>query len=92
MSLSVFNTIPAVVTVVDGLDSMSCAASNHGILHLCNYPEQGSHRQPIAVSDISIYICLIDIRDGSSKPVGRVDRLQALSSAKTGRRSCFFMN
>ena len=23
-------------------------------------------RQPIAVSDISIYICLIDIRDGSS--------------------------
>ena len=50
-------------------------------------------RQPIAVSDISIYICLIDIRDGSSKPVyGGVDRLQALSSAKTGRRSCFFMN
>ena len=33
-------------------------------------------RQPIAVSDISIYICLIDIRDGSSKPVyGGVDRL-----------------
>ena len=26
-------------------------------------------RQPIAVSDISIYICLIDILDGSSKPV-----------------------
>ena len=50
-------------------------------------------RQPIAVSDISIYICLIDIRDGSSKPVyGGVDRLQALSSAKTGRRSCFYMN
>ena len=50
-------------------------------------------RQPIAVSDISIYICLIDIRDGSSKPVyGGVDPLQALSSAKTGRRSCFFMN
>ena len=50
-------------------------------------------RQPIAVSDISIYICLIDIRDGSGKPVyGGVDRLQALSSAKTGRRSCFFMN
>ena len=50
-------------------------------------------RQPMAVSDISIYICLIDIRDGSSKPVyGGVDRLQALSSAKTGRRSCFFMN
>ena len=52
-------------------------------------------RQPIAVSDISIYICLIDIRDadGSSKPIyGGVDRLQALSSAKTGRRSCFFMN
>ena len=47
----------------------------------------------IAVSDISIYICLIDIRDGSGKPVyGGVDRLQALSSAKTGRRSCFFMN
>ena len=43
-------------------------------------------RQPIAVSDISIYICLIDIRDGSSKPVyGGVDHLQALSSAKTGR-------
>ena len=52
-----------------------------------------SARQPIAVSDISIYICLIDIRDGSSKPVyGGVDHLQALSSAKTGRRSCFFMN
>ena len=50
-------------------------------------------RQPIAVSDISIYICLIDIRDGSSKPVyGGVHHLQALSSAKTGRRSCFFMN
>ena len=50
-------------------------------------------RQPIAVSDISIYICLIDVRDGSGKPVyGGVDRLQALSSAKTGRRSCFFMN
>ena len=33
-------------------------------------------RQPIAVSDISVYICLIDIRDGSSKPVyGGVDRL-----------------
>ena len=93
VSLSVFNTIPAVVAVVDGLDSMSCAASNQGILHLCNYPEQGSHRQPIAVSDISIYICLIDIRDGSSKLVyGGVDPLQALSSAKTGRRSCFFMN
>ena len=28
------------------------------------------------VSDISVYICLIDIRDGSSKPVyGGVDRL-----------------
>ena len=50
-------------------------------------------RQPIAVSDITIYICLIDIRDGSGKPVyGGVDHLQALSSAKTGRRSCFFMN
>ena len=50
-------------------------------------------RQPIAVSDVFIYICLIDIRDGSSKPVyGGVDLLQALSSAKTGRRSCFFMN
>ena len=50
-------------------------------------------RQPIAVSDISVYICLIDIRDGSCKPVyGGVDRLQALSSAKTGHRSCFFMN
>ena len=50
-------------------------------------------RQPIAVSDISVYICLIDIRDGSCKPVyGGVDHLQALSSAKTGRRSCFFMN
>ena len=50
-------------------------------------------RQPIAVSDISIYICLIDILDGSSKPVyGGVDRLQGLSSAKTGRRSGFFMN
>ena len=44
-------------------------------------------------SHISVYICLIDIRDGSSKPVyGGVDPLQALSSAKTGRRSCFFMN
>ena len=51
------------------------------------------YRQPIAVSDISIYICLINIRDGSSKPVyGGVDRLQALSSAKTGCRSRFFMN
>ena len=50
-------------------------------------------RQPIAVSDISVYICLIDIRDGSCKPVyGGVDRLQALSSAKTGCRSRFFMN
>ena len=50
-------------------------------------------RQPIAVSDISVYICLIDIRDGSCKPVyGGVDHLQALSSAKTGHRSCFFMN
>ena len=50
-------------------------------------------RQPIAVSDISIYIYLIDIRDGSSKPVyGGVDRLQALSSAKIGCRLCFFMN
>ena len=50
-------------------------------------------RQPIAVSDISIYICLIDIRDGSCKPVyGGVDRLKALSSAKTGCRSRFFMN
>ena len=47
----------------------------------------------VDVSDISVYICLIDIRDGSSKPVyGGVDHLQALSSAKTGRRSCFFMN
>ena len=36
----------------------------------------GDNRQPIAVSDISIHICLIDIRDGSSKPVyGGVDRL-----------------
>ena len=50
-------------------------------------------RSGVDVSDISVYICLIDIRDGSSKPVyGGVDRLQALSSAKTGRRSCFFMN
>ena len=33
-------------------------------------------RQPIAVSDISVYICLIDTRDSSSKPVyGGVDRL-----------------
>ena len=51
------------------------------------------NRQPIAVSDISVYICLIDIRDGSCKPVyGGVDRLKALSSAKTGCRSRFFMN
>ena len=50
-------------------------------------------RQPIAVSDISVYICLIDIRDGSCKPVyGGVDCLKALSSAKTGCRSRFFMN
>ena len=50
-------------------------------------------RSGVDVSDISVYICLIDIRDGSSKPVyGGVDLLQALSSAKTGRRSCFFMN
>ena len=55
--------------------------------------EEDENRQPIAVSDISVYICLIDIRDGSCKPVyGGVDPLQALSSAKTGRRSCFFMN
>ena len=47
----------------------------------------------VDVSDISVYICLVDIRDGSSKPVyGGVDRLQALSSVKTGRKSCFFMN
>ena len=33
-------------------------------------------RSGVDVSDISVYICLIDIRDGSSKPVyGRVDRL-----------------
>ena len=50
-------------------------------------------RQPIAVSDISVYICLIDIRDGSCRPVyGGVDRLKALISAKTGCRSRFFMN
>ena len=62
-------------------------------------PHAGVHfsfdvlRQPIAVSDISVYICLIDIRDGSCKPVyGGVDRLKALSSAKTGCRSRFFMN
>ena len=37
-------------------------------------PEKSRH--PIAVSDISFYICLVDIRDGSSKPVyGGVDRL-----------------
>ena len=30
----------------------------------------------VDVSDISVYICLVDIRDGSSKPVyGGVDRL-----------------
>ena len=30
----------------------------------------------VDVSDISVYICLIDIRDGSSKPVyGGVDHL-----------------
>ena len=46
-------------------------------------------RSGVDVSDISVYICLIDIRDGSSKPVyGGVDPLQALSSAKSGRRSC----
>ena len=50
-------------------------------------------RSGVDVSDISVYICLIDIRDGSCKPVyGGVDRLQALSSSKTGRRSSFFMN
>jgi len=33
-------------------------------------------RLGVDVSDISVYICLIDIRDGSSKPVyGGVDRL-----------------
>ena len=33
-------------------------------------------RSGVDVSDISVYICLIDIRDGSSKPVyGGVDRL-----------------
>ena len=53
----------------------------------------GTPSHPIAVSDISVYICLIDIRDGSCKPVyGGVDRLKALSSAKTGCRSRFFMN
>ena len=41
-------------------------------------------RSGVDVSDISVYICLIDIRDGSSKPVyGGVDLLQALSSSKT---------
>ena len=71
--------MPLLIAVVDDIDD--CVV--FGLLT----------RQPIAVSDISIYICLIDIRDGSGKPVyGGVDRLQALSSAKTGRRSCFFMN
>ena len=57
------------------------------------YKELSSSRQPIAVSDISVYICLIDIRDGSCKPVyGGVDHLKALSSAKTGCRPRFFMN
>ena len=33
-------------------------------------------RSGVDVSDISVYICLIDIRDGSSKPVhGEVDCL-----------------
>ena len=33
-------------------------------------------RSGVDVSDISVYICLVDIRDGSSKPVyGGVDRL-----------------
>ena len=42
----------------------------------CACTARNLSRQPIAVSDISIYICLIDIRDGSSKPVyGGVDRL-----------------
>ena len=69
------------------------AASFPLISFLANSSMESRTRQPIAVSDISIYICLIDIRDGSGKPVyGGVDRLQALSSAKTGRRSCFFMN
>ena len=50
-------------------------------------------RSGVDVSDISVYICLIDIRDGSCKPVyGGGDRLKALSSAKTGCRSRFFMN
>ena len=44
-------------------------------------PESADVRAKIArlssqFSDISVYICLIDIRDGSSKPVyGGVDRL-----------------
>ena len=38
--------------------------------------DHGWTRQPIAVSDISVYICLINIRDSSSKPVyGGVDCL-----------------
>ena len=50
-------------------------------------------RSGVDVSDISVYICLIDIRDGSCKPVyGGVDHLKALSSAKTGCRPRFFMN
>ena len=70
----------------------------YGVVHKLRKHFWGSQaapprRQPIAVSDISLYICLINIRNGSCKPVyGGVDRLKALSSAKTGCRSRFFMN
>ena len=65
----------------------------HSLFEFKSSPLEIRPRQPIAVSNISVYICLINIRDGSCKPVyGGVDRLKALSSAKTGCRSRFFMN
>ena len=73
-------------------DSFKMKVFTHGE-HFLSVSKRGLPRQPIAVSDISNYICLIDIRDGSSNPVyGGVVRLQALSSAKTGCKSHSFMN
>ena len=70
-----------------------CSCKPEDFIVVENVMIYATTRQPIAVSDISVYICLIDIRDGSCKPVyGGVDRLKALSSAKTGCRSRFFMN
>ena len=74
--LSSFATSPPTDSVVFFLQCQKCKVQSAMKSPIFKVVLEHEKRSGVDVSDISVYICLIDIRDGSSKPVyGGVDCL-----------------